>query len=152
MRKVPASPGQVRLCTRDRVRIEVVANRHGFITVFNIGPTGNLSLLYPEEPRPGETFTAPIVGANQTLQVLDVEMTPPAGRERLFALWCRQPLPIRLDWLQSLVESRGKNSPTSRSYVATRDMKRVRQSVEQLSPDDWESISVELDHVPQEPG
>jgi serine/threonine protein kinase len=152
MRKVPQAPDQVRLRTGDRVRIEVVANRNGFITVFNIGPTGNLSLLYPEEPQPGATFTAPIVRANQTLQVLDVEMTAPAGRERLFALWSRQPLPLRLDRLQSLVESTGKKSPTSRPYVATRDMKRVRQSVEQLSPDDWESVSVELDHVPREAG
>ncbi len=148
MRKVPPSPDQVRLRTGDRVRIEVVANRHGFITVFNIGPTGNLSLLYPEEPQPGGTFTATLNLAYQTLQVHDVEMTPPAGRERLIAIWSRHPLPLRLDRLQSLVETKGKKSPTFRSYVATRDMKRVQKSVEQLDPADWHAVSLELDHRP----
>src|SRR5262249_25594738 len=129
MKRVPPAPEQVRLHTGDRVRIEAVCNRHGFFTVFNIGPTGNLSVLYPEE-QPGGTFTAPMVRANQALQVMDVEMMPPAGRERVFAVWSRRPLPLRLDRLQSLVESRGKRTPTSRPYVATRDMKRVQQSVE----------------------
>jgi serine/threonine protein kinase len=150
MRKVPPPPNRVRLRTGDPVRIEAMSDRHGFLTVFNIGPTGNLSLLYPDEPQPGGTFTAPLVRANQTLQVLDVEMTPPAGRERLFAVWSRQPLPLRLDRLQSLVESKGKRAPTSRSYVATRDMKRVQQSVEGLPPEDWRAVSVELEHTPGE--
>jgi serine/threonine protein kinase len=151
MKKVPPPPNQVRLRTGDRVRIEAVSDRHGFITVFNVGPTGNLSLLYPDEPQPGGTFTAPIVRANQTLQVMDVEMTPPAGRERLFAVWSRQPLPLRLDRLRSLVESKGKRTPTSRSYVATRDMNRVQQSVEGLPPEDWKAVSVELEHEPCPP-
>jgi serine/threonine protein kinase len=151
MKKVPPPPNQVRLRTGDRVRIEAVCDRHGFITVFNVGPTGNLSLLYPDEPQPAGTFTAPILRANQTLQVMDVELTPPAGRERLFAVWSRQPLPLRLERLQSLVESKGKRTPTSRPYVATRDMKRVQQSVEGLPPEDWKAVSVQLDHAPREP-
>jgi hypothetical protein len=146
MKRVPPMPERVPLRTGDRVRIEAVCNRHGFITVFNVGPTGNLGLLYPEEPHSGGTFTAPIVRANQTLQVLDVEMTPPAGRERLFAVWSRRPLPLPLDRLQSLVESRGKKASTSRPYAATRDMKRVRQSVERLPADEWAAVSVELEH------
>jgi serine/threonine protein kinase len=150
MRKVPPPPYQVRLRTGDRVRIEAVSDRHGFITVFNVGPTGNLSLLYPDEPQPAGTFTAPIVRANQTLQVMDVELTPPAGRERLFAVWSRQPLPLRLERLHCLVESKGKRTPTSRSYIATRDMKRVQQSVEGLPPEDWKAVSVELEHEPRE--
>ncbi len=148
MRKVPPEPDQVLLRTGDRVRIEAVSDRPGFITVFNIGPTGNLSLLYPEEPQPGGTFAAPMVRANQTLQILDVEMTHPAGRERLFAVWSRQPLPLRLDRLQCLVESKGKKAAASRPYVATRDMKRVQQSMERLPRDDWKAVSVELDHEP----
>jgi serine/threonine protein kinase len=151
MKRVPPRPDQVRLRTGDRVRIETACNRHGFITMFNIGPTGNLSLLYPDEWQPGGTFTAPMIRANQALQVLDIEMMPPAGRERLFAVWSRQPLPLQLDRLQSLVESKGKRTPTSRSYVATRDMKRVQQSVERLQPDDWKAVSVELEHEPPVP-
>jgi serine/threonine protein kinase len=151
MRKVPRPPEQVRFRTGDRVRIEAVCNRPGFLTVFNVGPTGNLSLLYPDESELGGTFPAPPVRPNQTLQIHDVEMTPPAGRERLFAVWSRRPLPLRLDRLQSLVETKGKKTPASRPYVATRDMKRVRQSVEGLPADDWTAVSVELEHVSPEP-
>jgi hypothetical protein len=93
----------------------------------------------------------PMVPADQTLQVLDVEMKPPAGRERLFAVWSRQPLPLRLDRLQSLAEPKGKQRSASRAYLATRDLERVRQSVERLAPDDWEAVSVELDCEPSEP-
>jgi hypothetical protein len=146
MRRVPPRPDQVRLRTGDRVRIEFLSNRPGFFVVFNIGPTGNLSLLYPEEPEASGTFTAPMIRANQALQVHDVEMMPPIGRERLFAVWTRQPLPLRLDRLFSLAEGQGKKAPPSRPYAATRDMKRVQQSVERLDPHDWKAVSVELHH------
>jgi hypothetical protein len=148
MRKVPPEPDQVLLRTGDRVRSEAVCDRPGFITVFNIGPTGNLSLLYPDESQPGGTFVAPMVRANEAIQIRDVEMTQPSGRERLFAVWSRQPPPLRLDRLQSLVEPMGKKAPASRPYVATRDIKRVQQSVERLPRDDWKAVSVELDHEP----
>jgi hypothetical protein len=146
LRKVPPAPAQARIATGDRVRIDVLADRPGYLTVFNVGPTGNLSLLHPDEALQSDIFTAPMVPANQTLRVLDVEMTPPAGRERLFAVWSRMPLPLRLDRLHSLVEGTGKKSPASRPYVATRDMKRVQQSVEQLRPEDWHAVVLELDH------
>src|SRR5207253_1232586 len=42
LRKVPPPPEQVRLQTGDRVRLEAVADRPGYLTVFNVGPTGNL--------------------------------------------------------------------------------------------------------------
>ena len=78
--------------------------------------------------------------------VARVETTPPAGRERLFAVWSRQPLSLYLDQLHSLVEGREGDSPASRPYVATRDMKRVQQSVQQLKPKDWHAVVLELDH------
>src|SRR5260370_5836674 len=43
MKKVPSAPEQVGLRTGDRVRIEVVADRKGYFTVLNVGPTGNLN-------------------------------------------------------------------------------------------------------------
>ena len=91
MKKVPPPPDQVRLRTGDRVRIEVQVDRPGFLTVFNVGPTGTLNLLYPDgDPR--RTSPPPPVEPNQPLHVVDVVMTPPAGRERLFAVWTRQPM------------------------------------------------------------
>ena len=104
MKKVPPPPDQVRLRTGERVRIEVVADKKGYVTVFNVGPTGNMNLLYPDadlqpdsEPRPIEPY--------RPLHILDVEMTPPAGRERLFAVWSRQPL--RVEQLAGLADQGG---------------------------------------------
>ena len=143
MKRVPKAPDQVRLRTGERVRVEAVADRPGYLTVFNVGPAGNLNLLYPETLSPD----APVrVEGHRPLNISDVELTSPAGRERLFAVWTRQPLSFRLDQLHDLVERAKGESPASRPYVATRDMKRVQQSVQQLKPEDWHAVVLELDH------
>jgi serine/threonine protein kinase len=143
MKRVPKPPDQVRLRTGERVRIEAVADSAGYLTVFNVGPAGHLNLLNPEilsaqAPAPVE--------AHRPLNIPDVEMTLPAGPERLFAVWSRQPLSLRLDQLHSLVEPTSGATPASRPYVATRDMKRVQQTVQQLRPEDWHAVALELDH------
>jgi hypothetical protein len=143
MRRVPPAPGQARVRTGERVRIEAVADRDGYLTVFNVGPTGGLNLLYPEDPA---QLAAPRpVAAHRLEQIVDVEMTPPAGRERLVAVWTRRPLPLRLEQLPSLVE--GGDLHASRPYRATRDMSRVQQSLEGLDRRDRHAIALELDHV-----
>jgi serine/threonine protein kinase len=148
MKKVPPAPERVQLRTGDLVRIEVVADRPGSITVFNVGPTGNLNLLFPDEPSSDGMLATPVVRENQPIQVGEVEMTPPAGRERLFAVWSRSPISFGLDRLHRLIEERGSNWPASQPYIATRDMKRVQQSVQQLRPEDWHSVALELEHSP----
>jgi hypothetical protein len=136
---VPPEPEGVALRTGDRVRIEVVAERDGYVTVFNVGPKGDLTLLYPEEaPAP-----AP---ANRPLHVTDVMLTPPAGGERLFAVWSREALPLALAELARQVA--GEAGPVSRSYQATRNLERVRESVQRLGPEDWQAAVLELDHRP----
>ena len=148
MKKIPPSPDQVRLHTGDRVRIEVSTSRPGFLTVFNVGPTGSLNLLYPDcENQPASP--PPPIEPNRPLHIVDVELTLPAGPERLFAVWTRQPLSLRLDQLHSLVKRKNEDSPASRPYVATRDMKRVQQSVQQLRAKDWQAVVLELDHESQ---
>jgi serine/threonine protein kinase len=141
MKKVPRSPRQVHLRTGDAVRIDVLTDRAGYVTVFNIGPTGNLNLLYPDEPATGGSQQP--VPAGRPLNILDVEMEPPTGRERLFALWSQAPLPLRPEQLQGLVEK--VPGPTSRPYRATRDMKRIKQAVQQLR--DWHAVVLELEHT-----
>src|SRR5207249_1225770 len=140
LKRVPARPARVSLRTGDRVRLEVVADQPGHVTVFNVGPTGNLNLLSPPEPG----LSAPLLPANQVLHILDVELTPPAGQERVFAVWTRQPLPLRLEELLSLVES--GDVPAAGAYRATRDMARVEQSLSQVPPPDRHAVVLELDH------
>jgi serine/threonine protein kinase len=146
MQKVPPSPEQIRLHTGDRVRIEVGIDRPGHLTVFNVGPAGNLNLLYPDGD-PEHASPPPPIKPNQLLRIVDVEMTPPAGRERLLAVWTSRPLSLRLDQLHSFVEGTSAKPPASRPYVATRDMKRVQQSVQQLRPEEWHAVVLELEHV-----
>jgi hypothetical protein len=136
---VPPLPERVGLRTGDRVRIEVLTDRAGFVTVFNVGPTGQLNLLYPE---PGSTAEPVPVPAHQPLHVLDVALTPPAGDERLFAVWSRVPLPLQ----QAVELTRGDHDLVSASYRATRNMERVQQSVRQLRREDWHAVVLELDH------
>lgn len=138
LKRVPPPPDRVRLRTGDRVRIEVQADRPGYVVVFNVGPTGNLNLLYPNEP----DRAAPLAGGER-LHLLDVELTPPAGHERLFAVWTRQPLPLRLDELRSLADV----DAAPDGYRATRDMVRVRRSLAQLPPADRHAVVLRLDHA-----
>jgi serine/threonine-protein kinase len=90
MKKVPRPPQQAHLRTGDWVRIEVRADRDGFLTVFDVGPTGNLNVLYPDElPTAAGSYAR--VNAHQPLHILDVEMIPPAGREGCSQCGVRSP-------------------------------------------------------------
>jgi serine/threonine-protein kinase len=140
--KVPPAPGRVTLRTGDRVRVEVVADRDGFVTVFNVGPGGDLTLLYPDA---AAAPAAPPLAAGRPLHILDVVLTPPAGRERLVAVWSRVPAALPLEELLRM--TRGEAGPVSASYRATRNIERVRASVERLRPEDWHAAVLELDHA-----
>jgi serine/threonine protein kinase len=134
---LPPVPGQVRLRTGDRIRIHARVNRPGYVTILNIGPSGNLHLLWPE---PG---VSPVwVGADQPVEVPSVEVTLPPGRERLLAFWSLTPLPLN----QALRLAEGAGCDVSRPYLATRDLKRVEESVRQLRRDDWHAVVLELEH------
>lgn len=110
------------------------------MTVFNLGPSGNLNLLSPDRP----DCLPEQIAANEAFHVLDVEMTPPTGRERLCAIWTRKPRLLSVTHLQSLAD--GGELPVSRAYQATRDMQRVRQTLEQCPSDDWDAATLELEH------
>ena len=129
------------------MRIEAVADRAGLPDRVQRRPGRHSEFALPRRDpcRPTRRHRSK---PNRPLNIVDVEMTPPAGRERLFAVWTRQPLSLRLDQLHSLVEPRERGFPASRPYVATRDMKRVQQSVQQLRPEDWHAVVLELDHGP----
>jgi hypothetical protein len=136
--KVPPEPRRVRLRTGDEVRIEVVAAEPGHVTVYNVGPTGNLNPLHG----PG----APPLIAGRPLHILDVRLQAPAGKERLFAVWTRQPLAVTVEQLRASMDR--NEAPPSRAYRATRDMVKVQEAVQRLPPGDWSVSVLELDHEP----
>lgn len=129
MRRVPADPERVGLRTGDRVRVEIVADRAGYLTVFNVGPRGTLNLLHPH--RPAEQRQ---VAANEAVLIADVEMTPPAGAERLYGVWSVAPLAAH------------ELTAVARGGVAERDMKRVNEALAPLPVGGWHAVLLELDH------
>jgi hypothetical protein len=52
-----------------RVRIEAAADREGYLTVFNVGPTGDLTLLYPS---PSMAAGPAVVAANHPVVIAKV--------------------------------------------------------------------------------
>ena len=136
------APDQVSLRTGDRVRIEVVADQPGYVAVFNIGPGGNLNLLYPDMLVRG--VTRPKIEAHRALFVSEVEIVPPSGRERLFFLWTREPVSLNASELRSL--GRDQAGLESKPYQATRDMRRIQASLRDIPELDKQIVLLELDH------
>jgi hypothetical protein len=129
LKRMPDDPDRVTLRTGDRARIEVVCDREGYLTVFNVGPAGTFNLLHPDDvaksrKHPGRT----------PLRVVNVLLTPPAGRERLYAVWSQAPL------------SRERLTDLGRPGVATRDMEKMQDAVDALPPEDWHAVLLVLDH------
>jgi len=71
----------------------VVADRSGYVTVFNVGPPGDFHLLYADEARTAST--PPMIHAGVPLRLIDMDLEPQAGREWLFAVWTRRPFSKR---------------------------------------------------------
>jgi serine/threonine protein kinase len=141
MKRVPLPPEHIQLRTGDRVRIEVLSQRPGYLTVYNIGPTGNLNLLYPDRDALVTHRFEPIK-PGQRIQIGDVELTPPTGRERLFAVLGATPLVIRD------LASLGDQGGPSAAYRTTRDMKLLHNSIRRLEPEDCRVAVLEVRHHP----
>src|SRR5262249_27069290 len=107
------------------------------------GPTGDLNLLFPDEPP--NASTPPTIHADEPLHILDVELEPPVGRERLFAIWTSRPLALTPEQLRDVAEK--GMIPPSGAYRATRNLVLVKKKVEQLRPDEWQVVVLELDHL-----
>ena len=112
----------------DRVCLEVSAEQPGHVLVVNVGPLGQLNLLCPDLPalRPGRALTVP-----------DVELTPPAGRERLLAVWLRTPLALA-DLLGPDVG--GPADLVSPAYRSTRQLERLQETLLRLPAGSWQAV------------
>jgi serine/threonine protein kinase len=140
IRRVPPRPAQARVRTGEPLRLEVEAERPGYLAVFNVGPTGNLNLLYPV----AEYGDSPTVEAGQAVRCDELVLFPPAGRERMFAVWSSRPLPVSTKELLALAE--GKGGEGSRASRSSRDIARVRRAVEEAGPAECGVVMLELEH------
>ena len=124
------------------VHVVVESERPGYVTVFNVGPTGNLNLLHPAEL--GGPAKASAIEAGRPVEAPQVEMLPPAGTERLFALWTARPLPLREVDLRAAAS--GKELAPSSAYTATRNMAQMKKAVQGLRPEEWATAVLEVEH------
>jgi serine/threonine protein kinase len=143
IRRVPRRPAQARVQTGEPLRLEVETDRPGYLAVFNVGPTGNLNLLYPVI----EYDDAPKVEAGRNLRIDDLVLAPPAGRERIFAVWSGRPLPVNARELQSITAGEDR----SIASWSSRDIVRVRRAVEETGQAMCQVAVLELEHEPPAP-
>jgi tRNA A-37 threonylcarbamoyl transferase component Bud32 len=140
LKRVPPPAERVLVRTGERVRVRVTARRPGYLTVFNVGPTGNLNPLWPDDPAGGGGWVTP-----GSLDVLDAVLTPPAGRERVVAVLSAEPLPVRLaEW--GVTGATTVTAPAA--YRATRDLRRLGEVVQNRPAGGCASAVLELDHQP----
>ncbi len=141
IRRVPPQPAQARVRTGEPLRLEVETDRPGYLVVFNVGPSGNLNLLYPVI----DYGDSSLVEAGRVVRIEDLVLTPPAGRERLFAVWSSTPLPMSARELRSLMEDKSEDG--SRASRSSRDIVRVRQAVEDAAAE-CRVVVLEVGHEP----
>lgn len=125
LRRVPSEPDHATAFTGERVRIEVEPPAAGYLTVFNVGPTGNLTVLFPGSF--DGRLCAPVpVASGQSVRILDIALTPPTGDERVVAVWMRESVPLRSEELRHAAT--GADIRVSAGYQATRDLKKITEA------------------------
>ena len=129
LRRVPDDPDRVILRTGDRIRVDVMCDRPGFLAVLNVGPGGNVHLLLPEQGRAAQP-----VHPGEARHLFDVVLIPPTGRERLYAIWTRQ------------AATAAQLADLIRPGALLRDMVRVQDALAALPEADWHAVMLELDH------
>lgn len=140
----PKPAPRIMLRNKDTIQLKLQVRDDGCLLIFNIGPTGNLDVLYPLT----ETRIAMArVAGNQTIVSDELDVQPPSGKERIVAIWSFDPLPLDLSSLQSLVDDDGTSDGPSRSYRASRDIRRLRNTLADIHEGAFWTCQIELDHI-----
>ena len=143
---VPTASVRPVVRTKDEISIQVSASQPGYVTVFNITPAGELSVLYPpellDEPSP-----PPPTPADQPIHVMDVALTPPAGAERLYAVWNARARNLGEYQLRETGPCAGELPAHGSTRVVTRSTRSYDepQGSDQLAGN-WIVAALELDH------
>lgn len=124
------------LRTRESIQIEVSASRDGYVTVFNIDPGGHLSVLYPD---PLDDEPPQLARAKEVVQVGEVELGLPVGRELVYAAW-NPTAQVPGEFQMRELARRSKMPPNE---MTTRSGTR---SSTPTPTGDWVVVALELDH------
>jgi serine/threonine protein kinase len=132
----PAPVAPVR--TGDLVRLEVTANADGYLTVLNLGSSGELKVIFPN----------PLARDNHIrggqAQRLTVKLTPPAGTDRAAVIWTRQMNTLTPAEWRSQIEAGQLIAVSPRE--STRGMDFVLHEAGEQSASAWTASVVTISH------
>jgi hypothetical protein len=135
---VPEPAPQAALHTGDLLRLEVTADADGYLTVLNLGSSGNLNVLLPNPLAHDNRLRAGVA------QRLTVKLTPPAGVDRAAVIWTRQPSGLSpQEWRDQLEKG---VSVAESTRVATRGMDFVLHEAEAQPAGEWTAQVVAIAH------
>jgi hypothetical protein len=78
----------------DEVFIKVTSDQPGYLFVFNVDPTGNITMLFPNQFQQDNAIQAstPVTVPDPNNQKFRIRATPPGGREMVKAIVTKDPL------------------------------------------------------------
>jgi hypothetical protein len=126
------------LRTGDLVRLEVRADTEGYLTLLNLGSSGQLKVVFPN-PLARDTR----IRSGQSHR-LTVKLAPPAGMDRAVVIWTRQLSALTPAEWRSRIEAGEAVSPAP--AVSTRDLDFVLHEASGESGEDWGAEVVALMH------
>lgn len=138
MAPIVASSKVTTLRTGDRIQIELISDRPGYLKAFNIGASGKVNPIFPLS-----SHQSPAIEGHKKLLLCEVEMTPPAGRERICAAFSQRPLASSCEELADFVVS--ANQMTDPRGI--RDMIGRSNRLTQLSLQDISVVIWDLEHI-----
>jgi serine/threonine protein kinase len=132
----PAPAASVR--TGDLVRFDVTVDADGYLTVLNLGSSGELKVVFPN----------PLVRDNRIrvgqTQRLTVKLTPPPGTDRAAVVWTRQPSALTpAEWRGRIEAGLVAAVPPQES---TRGMDFVLHEAKEHTGDEWTAMVVTVSH------
>src|SRR5262249_23289736 len=124
--------------TGDLLQIEVSADTDGYLTVLNLGSSGDVQVLLPNPLARDSRVRAGVP------QRLTVKLTPPAGVDRAAVIWTRQPSAL------TPAEGRGRiehgEAVAAPPRLATRGMDFVLHEAQVQPQADWTAAVVAISH------
>jgi serine/threonine protein kinase len=144
-----SAPTTVRIYDGDLLQLSIEASSEGYLTVLNVGPSGALTVLLPNEDlpeariAPGRAFLFPPAEGGR------IEVRPPSGVERIVTIWTRHKPQFNAEQLYGRLIRRDVAPEDAGAYYATRQLVYVAKEAERLDPSDvtWQVTSI--DHCPQ---
>jgi serine/threonine protein kinase len=134
----PAPVAPVR--TGDLVRLEVTADADGYLTVLNLGSSGELRVVFPNPAARDNR-----VRAGQPHR-LTVKLTPPAGTDRAAVIWTARPSTLApAEWRERIEAGQMATLPAAES---TRGMDFVLHEAGEHTGDSWAACVVAVSHGP----